>query len=206
MFRDWRLRNRPGPVIPILIGYFPKRTVKRPDWLKANAVEEVCSASNCISAGPDDWISRWEHNEMWVYDTPELAWSAVPETTRREFELYAYKMFPVQFDGGQMQSLEIPSLRVTPVPADFEHLGFDVANRTCGNAFECSPLSCTGGAEEAVVNRHCLVDEADSAFRLAGEFEAGGAEPGPYFVVEVWRRKRVRPDSVRNAPHGYTSS
>jgi hypothetical protein len=52
---------------PVLIGYFPKKTVRRPDWLKAANVEEVCSASDCISDGPANWISAWKHNGHWVY-------------------------------------------------------------------------------------------------------------------------------------------
>ncbi len=40
------------------------------------------------------------------------------------------------------------------------------------------------------VNEHCLLDDAAEAFRLAVPFSREeGAEPGPYFVVEVWRRE-----------------
>src|SRR5262245_50352750 len=129
------------------IGYFPKRTMKRPDWLKAAGVEEVCSVSTCVSKGPDGWIDQWRHNEMWVYDTPELALSVVPDAARDEFDLYAYQMFSVQFAGGQQQPFEIPPLRIAPLPSSFECLGFDVVSRSYGNSFECSPLSCNHMAE-----------------------------------------------------------
>jgi hypothetical protein len=163
--------------------------MKRPDWLKAAGVEEVCSVSTCVADAPDGWIDQWRHNEMWVYDTPELAWSVVAESARGEFDLYAYQMFPVQFDDGQQQPLEIPSLQVTPLPSSFERLGLDVVSRSCGLSFECSPLSCNHMAEHVPVSRYCLVGDADVAFRLAAEFEAGGCEPGPYYVVEVWRQR-----------------
>lgn len=39
---------------PMLIGYFPKRTMKRPDWLKSADVDEVGSVSNHVSEGPED--------------------------------------------------------------------------------------------------------------------------------------------------------
>ena len=130
-----------------LIGYFPKRTMKRPDWLKASGVEEVCSVSTCVSNAPDGWIDQWRHNEMWAFDTPELALSVVPEAARGEFELYAYQMFPVQFDEGQQHPFEIPPLRVAPLLPSFVRLGFDVVSRSCGSSFECSPLSCNHMAE-----------------------------------------------------------
>jgi hypothetical protein len=48
-------------------------------------------------------------------------------------------------------------------------------------------LSCNYMAEHLPTNRHCLVDDADTVFRMAAKFEAGGCQPGPYYVVEVWR-------------------
>ena len=176
----------------MLIGYFPKRTMKRPDWLKAAGVDEVCSVSDCLSEGPEDWIDQWRHNEMWVYDTVELARSVIPEAVRQEFDLYAYQMFPVIFKDGQQQPFEIPPLQVQPLPESFERVGYDAVSRTYGTNFECSPLSCNHMAEHIAVNRYCLVDDVDTALRLAAEFEAGGCEPGPYHVVEVWRQRSDR--------------
>jgi hypothetical protein len=178
-------------MIPTLIGYFPKCTKKRPDWLNVAGVEEVCSVSTCVSNAPDAWIDQWRHNEMWVYDTPELAWSVVPEALRQEFDLYAYEMFPVVFDNGRQQAFQIPLIHVLPLPSLLEPLGYDVVSRSCGTSFECSPLSCNHMAEHVAVTRHCLVADPDTAFRLAREFEAGGCEPGPYYVVKVWRENHA---------------
>ena len=175
---------------PVLIGYFPKRTMKRPEWLKATGVEELCSVSTCLSDGPNGWVDQWRHNEMWVYDTPELAFSVVPEATRKEFDLYAYKMFPVVFVVGKQQPFDIPNLHVQSLASSFERLGNDIVCKG-GCTFACSPLTCNHMAEHVAVNRQCLVEDAAAAFRLAAEFEAGGCEPGPYCVVEVWRLKHA---------------
>jgi hypothetical protein len=181
-------------VTSTLIGYFPKRTMKSPDWLKAAGVEEVCSVSTCVSKDPDGWIDRWLHNEMWAYDSPELAWSVVPATARGEFNLYAYQMFPVEFVEGKQRPFAIPPLHVQPLSGSFERLGYDAVSRSVGSCFECSPLSCNHKATQVPTNRHCLLDDAATAFRMALEFEAGGGEPGPYYVVEVWRDKQVHAD------------
>lgn len=192
---------------PVLIGYFAKPTIRRPDWLKASWVEEICSASDCISGGDWDWINEWRHNAEWVYDTPELAWSVVPESARKECELFAYQMFPVRFRKGVAEPYPLPpagewaDLEFAPLPIDasFERLGFDLVTRSCGNSFECSPLSCNHLAESVPVNRHCLLSTAEEAFALAPTLEVPGqpmrGEPGPYHIVEVWRQRVSAPAS-----------
>src|SRR3954451_4573974 len=102
-----------------LIGYFPKRTSKQPAWLKSPAVEEICSVSTCISEGPAGWVEAWRHNEQWVYDTPELAWSVVPEKDRVAFDLYAYRMFPIEFREGVPTPFISPEIHATPLNKTF---------------------------------------------------------------------------------------
>ncbi|MEO8427798.1 MAG: hypothetical protein ABI651_11875 [Verrucomicrobiota bacterium] len=179
--------NAADIVTPILIGYFPKRTVKRPDWLKTAGVEEICSVSDCISKGPDGWVNHWRHNDMSVYDTPASAWSVVPENARQEFDLYAYCLFSTRFVEGKQEPFEIPPLNVEPLPRSFVRLGYDAVSRSCGSNFECSPLSCNYLAGRVIVSRYCLVDTESEAVELAREFSLGGCEAGPYHVVEVWR-------------------
>ncbi len=67
---------------PMLIGYFPKQVATRPDWLEADRVKEVCSVRECVSAGPDGWVSRWAHNGMWAFDDEQAAWGVVPWAVR----------------------------------------------------------------------------------------------------------------------------
>lgn len=177
-------------MVPTFIGYFPKRIEKRPDWLKAPNIEEVCSMAECVSSGPDKWIDHWLHNDMWVYDTPELAWSVVLPEERAEIDLYAYCLFPIHFVEGCEEPFEIPTIHPEPLDASFHRLGYDLVSRTSDCTFEHSPLSCNHLAEKIPVNRFCLFDNAQTAMKLAGKVEAIGAEPGPYFVVEVWRQLR----------------
>lgn len=177
---------------PVLIGYFPKTVVTRPDWLAAEGVREVCSVSECVSPGPEGWIGRWLHNEMWVFDDEEAAWGMVPGgRSNPAFLLFAYRIFPVEFDEGGQRPFAIPPLAVQPLTGCYRRLGYDAVSRSCGTTFECSPLSCNHAAERFEVNGHCLAGDPAEAFRLAALFSRAeeGYEPGPYFVVEVWRRE-----------------
>ena len=170
----------------ILIGYFPKKTAKRPEWLEVPHVEEVCSVSDCISSGPDGWIDHWTHNAFWAYDSPDAAWSVVP-ANQADFDLYAWRIFPVRFTDEHDEPLELPHLDVAPLPPTFIRLGFDAVSRHLDSTFECSPLSCNSMAQEIPVNRFCLVETESEAFRVAREFARTEPEPGPYFLIEVWR-------------------
>lgn len=177
---------------PTLIGYFPKQTSKETAWLQSPGVKEICSVSECMSKGPKNWINHWRHNGMWVYDTEEIAWDVVPPEIRKDFDLFAYRMIPARFVKGEQEIFEIPHLTVQPLSASFEALGFDAVSRSLGNDFECSPLSCNQRAKDHVVNKYCLVNNLSGAISLGREFSMGGAgaEPGPYYVVEVLRRSR----------------
>lgn len=176
---------------PTLIGYFPKKVATCPDWLDAAGVKEACSVSECVSPGPDGWINRWAHNEMWAYDDEQAAWGVVPGgRSNPDYQMFAYRLFPVVFDGGEQRLFVIPPLAVRPLSSSYRRLGYDVVSRTCGSTFECSPLSCNYAARQVKVNEHCLLDDAVEAFSVAVAFSREeGAEPGPYFVVDVWRRE-----------------
>lgn len=172
---------------PVLIGYFPKQTAERPDWLDVAHVQEICSVSECTGSGPDGWIDSWRHNAWWAYDTQELAWSVVPAERQTQFDLYAWRIFPVRFDHGEERALDLPALKVEPLSAHFVRLGFDAVSRSLGSCFECSPLSCNAMAGEVTVNRHCLIESEAEAFEVARDFSRAEPEPGPYYLIEVWR-------------------
>lgn len=84
--------------------------------------------------------------------------------------------------------MEIPEIGVTPLDSDFSPVGWDVVSRSTGQTFECSPLSCNLMAMDFPTNRFCLFAEFGSARELALSADNRGCEPGPYHVVEVWRR------------------
>jgi len=187
---------------PIMIGYFAKPVAKRPEGLKAPQIEEICSVSECVSGGDWDWINDWQHNAEWVFNTGELAWSVVPEPMRQDCRLFGYRLFPVRFRGGAIEPYPLPArsdaegMVFSPQPLDtsFERLGYDLVSRSCETSFECSPLSCNYLAEEVPTNRHCLLATAEEAFALAPTLDVPGkpmrGEPGPYHIVEVWRKRR----------------
>ncbi len=167
---------------PIPIGYFAKIVVKRPDWLMVPNVEDICSVSECMSAGPDDWFSLWQHNGMCLFDdAATIAAIAAQQNPVQEFDLFAYGLIPIRFAAeGEtvITAADLPSLAgtppaVLPCSADFELLGYDCVqtewHRTVVG-FGCSPLSCNGLAQEIAVNRHCLIDGLDDALAAARRF------------------------------------
>lgn len=132
--------------------------------------------------------------------SPEASFSA--DDARFHWHLYAYRMVPIRFANGADEPFEIPEddfHPAEPLPDSYVSLGLDLANRTCGNKFECSPLNCNGHYDTVTVNRHCLLDDLALATQLArhwsnGKFDAQGsyigpAEPGPFFIIEVLRKR-----------------
>ena len=176
-----------------LVGYFPKRRTPRPADLDIPGVDEIASVSTCIAGAPEGWMQRGLHNAWGFFDTPALAWETVPDSARPAFDLFAYELWPVRFESGDPEELGVPT-SADPAPLgdeDFEFLGFDVVSNYSGH-FECSPLSCNQWAAEVGANAACLVDDRDEALRLASIAEREGCEPGDYFVLSVWRRRRER--------------
>jgi hypothetical protein len=168
----------------VFAGYFPKRIALRDEWLKAPAVREIWSVSGCISKGPPDWIDKWLHNDVGLFDTRDLAMSVVPAKEAETFTIVGYRVWDKMFDQGQEVELRA-DLPVLPGPdAGFGTVGFDAVARSQG-FFECSPLSCNGGAETFETNEACLFRTLDEALAGAREFSTGSWEPGPYWVVEV---------------------
>ena len=187
----------------VLIGYLPKQFTKATGDMHAPAypgVEEICSVSECFAKSPPDWVDKWVHNtDTWLFDTPEAAWSVVPASDGERYRLYAYRLLPTLFhESGEETEHPLPELTAVPIPDGFSRLGYDAVVRDVGKtegelnippSFGCSPLSCNGMAEEYPVNRYCLVDGLDTAVPMARHFATGNCEPGPYCVVEVWRRE-----------------
>ena len=93
----------------------------------------------------------------------------------------------MEFLEGAAHVLEIPTPEVTPLDEAFQGVGWDAVSRSTGQDFECSPLSCNHMVERFTVNAYCLVNIHD-AQTLAATAEREGCEPGPYVVVNVWRR------------------
>jgi hypothetical protein len=77
---------------------------------------------------------------------------------------------------------------------DYECLGWDAVGTWFGigqsATFDCSPLTCNGLASEIPANRFGLLDTIEEAVSVAARFAREQPEPGTYFLVEVWRRRR----------------
>lgn len=187
---------------PILIGYLAKRVEKRPDWLKAAGVEEICSVSGCISGGlSDQAFKQWRHNGLCMYDSAPLVHALLGEEADPQgFGIFAYKLLPVAFakEGERpvimddLSEFAGPPPHAEPIPPGYDKLGYDCVQTEWDKSiagFGCSPLSCNSMALKMAVNRHCLIDTLDDAIATARTFARKQPEPGVYYVVEVWRRR-----------------
>ena len=169
-------------------GYFAKVIEPTPDWLKAQGVREICSASTCISCGAEDWIEHWRHNEFGWFNTIEDAWSVVPVADRPRYRLFAYRMSTMRFGKGAPLEVPVPpDVHPDPIPESFVSLGYDAVSKSHETVlgFECSPLSCNSLAAEIPANEFCLFATEAAAAAGAQAFSVQGAEPGDYYVVEV---------------------
>lgn len=149
-------------------------------------IREVASVSECISSGPDDWVQAWKHNPWGFFDSPELAWSVVPKIHRASFRLYAYRVHALDALGNE-RPVRASDADVHALPESFEPVGYDFVSRSGGGHFECSPLSCNHLAEELETNPYCLLEDRDLAIELALGADSLRCEPGPYYVLEVFR-------------------
>ncbi len=178
----------------ILIGYFPKKTKLMPEWLKATNVEMVCSASTCISEAPEGWINHWKHNECFLYNTiDDVGLILAKLNDKDEYDIYAFKRYPIRIENGTSNVESIPHVLVEPLTQNFEFLGYDAVSMSMSPMFECSPLSCNRGAETMKVNKYCLFETYEEALSGAIEFSKGNWEPGPYYIVEIYRQLNLRP-------------
>jgi hypothetical protein len=189
-------------------GYFARRVKPRPDHLDAPGVREICSVSECMSPGADDWIAAWRHNGLGWFNRVADALSVVPEEQRHEFRVFAYRVHPEVFRAGKRIELSLPAdVRPEPLPPGFSPIGFDSASKSSaeGLSLECSPLSCNGLAVELTVNEHCLFPSLDDAIAAAKRFAAEQPEPGDYYVVEVLEGGRsIDPSRSTNAERAST--
>lgn len=189
------------------IGYIAKRRATRLGWASVRAalwpespgagfpapslVEEICSVSGCIARRIDGAEVPASDPHFELYPDAERAWAIVPASARADFALYAYRLWPMQFDDGQEQVIDLWWEPAVEQMADtFIHLGWDAVVGGNGHGFGCSPISCNSGADIVrcpQLNRYGLVSDEQAAIALACSFSITKPEPGPYCVVEVWR-------------------
>jgi hypothetical protein len=142
------------------------------------------------------------------FDSEEIALSIIPEDAdSKKYELFGYKLYPTQFDKGQ--SVDYPvDIKVIENLSAYEMLGFDAVPKSISDFFECSALSCGNGCKIFTVNKFCLIENLDEAFqcckRISEELIGaksvqrpdgllewhGKWEPGPYYLFQVFRRRK----------------
>ena len=134
-------------------------------------------------------------------DTRDPPWNVeILRLPSEEFHLYAYKVWPICFRAGQSQDLQFATPQAECMPGDYRKLGYDVVSWAGAGDFGCCPLFCNEEARTQPVNPYCLLDEITPALDLArfcstadwkpGPHYGGREDPGPYCVVEVWRKAR----------------
>jgi len=177
----------------IPIGYLYKQVARRPDWLKADQVDDIYSLSGCESEDFADYINFWRHNGYWLFDSPQIieALAREQKLSLAGMTLFYYEAFESEYDdkSARWRSYRPVSDFVTKVvPPEGKNLeGFDVTSFSVGTSPECSPLSCNALAETIPTNRHCLFNTFDEARQAieTGQFER--CEEGPYRIIAVYR-------------------
>jgi len=173
-------------------GYMAKRVVRRPDWLKANGVEDIYSVSGCISKDFADYIKFWKHNGYWLFDSPEVIEQLAREQSidLTGTMMFYYEVYEEEFDDkmGEWHLFEREKSFGTDVrlPSRKFLQGYDVANFLACTSPECSPLSCNSLATEIQTNLHCLLPDFDIARHLVGSGKFNDSEPGPYRIFAVY--------------------
>ncbi|MGH7769324.1 MAG: hypothetical protein ACREQP_17910 [Candidatus Binatia bacterium] len=173
-----------------------KRVIEKPDGLQADNVTDIYSVSDCMSKDFADYINYWKHNGYWLFDSP-----AVIENLARDnsidlagTRLFYYEVYELGFheDTRDWHSFAPePSFTTNVIVPKEKHLeGYDVATFSCGNAPECSPLSCNHLAAEIPTNQHCLLDSFDEAKRYLETGNFNNSEPGPFRVFAVYSFQR----------------
>ena len=191
---------------PTFLGYTLKRVAPVIDSLAGTPVIEICSVSNCISKRPEPperW-KRWLFNDSGWYNTPALA--AADAEPGNSFSAFAYELFPLEFEGDAIRPTTAAALLNTDrsrLPASpelaYQFIGFDAVSvrraipATANTApmmagFDHSPLSCNAQAPHHPVNQCCLLDDWNCAVAAATTFAREEPEPGPYYILGVYRR------------------
>jgi len=171
-------------------GYMAKKVSMAPARLAAFATQ-IYSVSDCISKPFCQFISHWQHNGFWFFDSPAV----IAAVAREEgVELAAHRMFYYEVHGRQFDEqteswqpvvvdASIGTQVVAPSRSRLE--GFDVVTFSAGTGPECSPLSCNYLAEAIAVNENCLLTSFDEARRLLEAGAFAHSEPGPFRIFAV---------------------
>jgi hypothetical protein len=172
-------------------GYMAKNIVTKPNWLKANDVNQIYSVSSCISEDFTDYIDYWKHNNFWFFNSIDLIQEIINFEGKilSDYETLYYELYEKEFDESVMNWKEFKKEEDfgynVELPINNIFLGFDLVSYSCGTIHECSPLSCNSLAESVPTNKYCLFDTIDDAIKTAEDMNILKGEPGPYRIIKV---------------------
>ena len=169
------------------------------DWRNSdnNHIEEICSTGDCNIKRPHGWVERWDFNNASCWNDESSAEACVSLQERSGYCLYAYRVIPLEFgkDGAPRQlgigELFLDGLGDLPIErelTDYEWLGYDIVEHVGSLGYGCSPLSCNGEHNRYPVNKYCLLPDLHTAIAAATAFGLEEPEPGPYIIIEVFRK------------------
>jgi hypothetical protein len=204
---------------PIFLGFRLKAYCPKPaGWgvsPQTDHIVEICSASGCMAGSPGFWQDIAYNRALCHNREPAAQAEPIANDDTAEYQLYAFYALPLLFgQGSEPKSLmqgemyvhkrheEFFEQPLSPLPAQsplvgYQHLGYDVLQYTDALT-GCSPLSCNYLAYEFPVNRYCLLDDQQAAHEFAQICGREEPEPGPYIVVEVWRKEIEAIDGLRS--------
>jgi hypothetical protein len=192
---------------PVFLGFLPKKVASCAEsWIGVPNVREICSVSQCISATPPGMFDSnkvWNLNRAGLYNDSGSAFNDIPPDERDECELFAYKAYNIELDDNGVREIDIlehlpgypATINPKPDLSGFHRIGYDLVQEIGYLGFGCSPLSCNSLAGDVKVNEFCLIDDLHYAIEVGVKFEAIGAEPPPYYVFEVYRKRGGRPNA-----------
>lgn len=164
-------------------GYQARVLAARPAWLNDARVHRIASVSTCMSEDPAD---GWPRNALGWFDTAHAARAACP-VRPTPIVIHGYRLLDVAWEDGQAGPSTLPRTAAAPIPPGWTLLGYDAVSRDLTESFECSPLSCNHRSVDFPVTADCLLPDLASAIAAAEDFSrSDNAEPGAYYVVEVW--------------------
>ena len=173
-------------------GYMAKHVVARPDWFKANHVNDIYSVSNCVSYDFADYINFWKHNGYWLFNSPETIQEVAEEHSivLKDTKLFFYEVYEHEYDEEEKSwkpfSPESSFETQVSQPIGKTLEGYDVVTFSVHTSPECSPLSCNSLSVEIETNEHCLLPSFERAKELLEEGKFVTSEPGPYRIFAVY--------------------
>lgn len=175
----------------IPVGYMAKQVSLHPEWLQAEAVEDIYSVSGCISRNFADYIPYWKHNGYWFFDAPEIIQQLAREHSMdlNGTRLFYYEAYELEYAEEDHKWLEFepsdfPTNVIIPAVKVLE--GYDLVSSSVGTNAECSPLSCNHLARRVKTNLHCLLASFEEARQVLESEDFKGVEPGPYRIFSVY--------------------